>query len=139
MQIDLYKIKFESIDKEEENVIKGLETIKAATIQINGLKKVIGEQTESVTILMAGIKIKADMIKEETDKAKKKESEVLIDATEIAKTAVIVEREKKSAEEKLAASKPILEEALAALGKIQAKEIDELSKVAPDKQFNPIK
>jgi len=88
---------------------------------------------------MAGIKIKADMIKEETDKAKKKESEVLIDATEIAKTAVIVEREKKSAEEKLAASKPILEEALAALGKIQAKEIDELSKVAPDKQFNPIK
>jgi len=103
------------------------------------LKKVISEQSESVQIMMAGIKIKADMIKEETDKAKKKESEVLLDKTEIEKNSLVVEREKKIAEEKLAASKPILEEALAALGKIQSKEIDELSKVAPDKQFNPIK
>lgn len=132
-------MKFEKIDLEEQNVIKGLETIKSAGLQIEQLQNIIKEQQESVMKLMQGIKIKADMIKEETDKAKKKEAEVLSDKTEIEKNKVIVFREKGIAEEKLAASKPVLEEAMAALGKIQPKELDELAKTQPDKQFMAIK
>lgn len=132
-------MKFEKIDLEEQNVIKGLETIKSAGLQIEQLQNIIKEQQESVMKLMQGIKIKADMIKEETDKAKKKEAEVLSDKSEIEKNKVIVFREKGIAEEKLAASKPVLEEAMAALGKIQPKELDELAKTQPDKQFMAIK
>jgi len=86
-------LKFEKIDLEEQNVIKGLETIKSAGLQIEQLQNIIKEQQESVMKLMQGIKIKADMIKEETDKAKKKEAEVLSDKTEIEKNKVIVFRE----------------------------------------------
>lgn len=129
----MYKEKFLNIDREEQNVNNGLETIRAASKQIEDLRVVINKQRETVDELLKGIKEKAALIKEDTDKAKKKEEEVMRDATEIQANKVKVEYEKGIAEEKLAESKPILEEALAALGKIQAKELDEISKYASDK------
>jgi len=139
MYRDLYKEKFDNIDREEQNVNNGLETIKAASKQIEELRVVINKQRETVDELLKGIKEKAAVIKEDTDKAKKKEEEVTRDATEIEANKVKVEHEKQIAEEKLNESKPILEEALEALGKIQAKELDEISKYPPDKLNYSIK
>jgi len=39
-------LKFEKIDLEEQNVIKGLETIKSAGLQIEQLQNIIKEQRE---------------------------------------------------------------------------------------------
>lgn len=109
-------------------MIKGLDTIKAASIQIEKLKEVINGKKVEVEELMVDIREKAALIKTDTDKAKAKAEEVEKDANIIMKNKEIVEREKANAEEKLKESQPILEEALAALGKVSAKEIDEIAK-----------
>lgn len=132
MYKDIYSVKFDAIVSEEKNVLLGLDTIFAASSNIDDLKKEIGVQKEQVDELLVGIKEQAAIIKDQTDKAKKKAAEVQKDADEIMENKKYVEKEKEIATIQLQASNPILEEALKALNKVQVKELDEIGKTKPE-------
>jgi dynein heavy chain len=126
MYKEVYKVKYDELNKEEENIRKGLRNVAEATEDISEMKKVLEVKKKEQAIAAEATQKLMDKLSVENAKAAKKEEEVNKVKEGCLSEAAKIEVEKAEAEADLAVAMPFLEKAVAAADSIESNDVKEL-------------